>query len=345
MTERFDADDLVAIDADDRLLDALAAGHPTASQEPGALLLANWRTELDTAARLDPATIVPVPAESAPRRWSRLQRNAAGAAAAVVTLAATTGVAAAAGGTHGPLAPLHRLIFGGGSTEPEDAVALRADAILTRVADRVSAAERAGAIEDADRTELSGELDRVDTLLAGDHPGWAALIARSSDLRERLAAVPSPAPTGPAAEPGDDHGGTSGGHGSENTRSEDTQESGSTDRHGADGGADDTSTGSGDGGSSGGDDGSRDDSVDGGGDRTRSDSSDDSGTDAATSGDDESSTTVEDTSGSGEDSTEATGSTTSRGDSDSGDASVVGSGESDSGWSDSGWSDSGESDG
>ena len=103
-----------AVEADDRLLDALAAGEltgPDLTDDPAIAALADWRAEL----RNGDQPAVAAPARPRRRRPARSPRRSLAAAAATAAVLVGGGVAAAAvSGPHGPLGGLHRLVFGAG---------------------------------------------------------------------------------------------------------------------------------------------------------------------------------------------------------------------------------------
>jgi hypothetical protein len=281
MTRPMDADDLAAYATDDALLDAIAAGvswgvPSEATRDEVADLLGSWRRELDDAIPVD-EDVVPASRTS----WrSRARRHTAAAAAVVVTLAASTGVAAAASGTHGPLAGLHRVLFGASPAPAHrDGVAAEVASMLDAISARIDAAQATGGVTQAQRAALSGRLDSAQRLLSGDVTATETLSQRLTQLRGALAALdtlPSATPGLPpvhlAQPPSDGHGGSDDGSGSG-----DVSRDGSGSQSG-DGSGDGSSTGS---------DGSGDGGSTGDGSSTGSDGSGDGGTggDGSTSGD------------------------------------------------------------
>src|SRR3954447_1562650 len=214
----YEYDDFAAIVADDALLDALGTGDVngldvdlSASDEDLALLLAQWRHELDTAVTAHPArgaAVVVGPPELVPtagRGWWR--RHAAGVvAASVVVLAGSTGVAAAQSGQSGPLATVHRVLFG--APAPSDtATIVRITGLLDGVTVDLDKARAQGGATAARIADMSDRLDDAGRLLAGDAAAPDALTARLIELRADLAALDT-VPTSPPGV-GDANGGQS----------------------------------------------------------------------------------------------------------------------------------------
>jgi len=250
----YEYDDFAAIVADDALLDALGTGDVngldvdlSASDEDLAMLLAQWRHELDTAVTAHPArgaAVVVGPPELVPtagRGWWR--RHAAGvAAASVVVLAGSTGVAAAQSGQSGPLATVHRVLFGA-PTASDTATIVRITSLLDGVTFDLDRARAQGGATAARIAAMSGRLDDAGRLLAGDAAAPDALTARLIELRADLAALAT-VPTSPpgvgnanGGQTARSHGdsGTSGpGDGSSTDADNDADSSG---RDGPDGGA------------------------------------------------------------------------------------------------------------
>src|SRR3954447_19929894 len=203
----YEYDDFAAIVADDALLDALGTGDVngldvdlSASDEDLAMLLAQWRHELDTAVTAHPArgaAVVVGPPELVPtagRGWWR--RHAAGvAAASVVVLAGSTGVAAAQSGQSGPLATVHRVLFGA-PTASDTATIVRITSLLDGVTVDLDRARAQGGATAARIADMSGRLDDAGRLLAGDAAAPEALTARLIELRADLAALAT-VPTSP----------------------------------------------------------------------------------------------------------------------------------------------------
>lgn len=207
-------DDFAAYAADDALLDAIGAGDVDiadlyASDDDMAALLAEWRRELDTAVPAQPArgTAVVVPAaDAAPvERPSWLRRHAAGVgAAAAVAMVASTGVAAAQSGSSGPLASVHRVLFGAPVAD-DTALVARVTALLDGVTLDLDKARTNGGATAARISDMNDRLDHAGRLLAGDPAAPDALTARLVELRADLAALDT-VPTSPPAVGADNSG-------------------------------------------------------------------------------------------------------------------------------------------
>src|SRR4051794_257670 len=213
MTTR-DYDDFAAIAADEALLHALGAedfdlGDPdlTASDDALADLLAGWRRELDAAVTAPPArgTAVVVPStgadpatddETGQSSWLR-RHLAPVAAASVLVLAGSTGVAAAQSGRSGPLAAVHRVLWG--APAPDDnALLAQISTLLDGVTVDLDNARAQGGATAAGISDMSDRLDHAGRLLAGDPAAPDALTARLVELRADLAALDT-VPTSPPA--------------------------------------------------------------------------------------------------------------------------------------------------
>src|SRR3954463_1688466 len=222
MTTR-DYDDFAAIAADEALLHALGAddfdlSDPdlTASDDALADLLAGWRRELDAAVTAPPArgtaAIVPstdadpaTHADTAQSSWPR-RPLAPVAVASVLVLAGSTGVAAAQSGSSGPLAAVHRVLWGAPASG-DSALLARISALLDGVTVDLDNARAQGGATAAGISDMSDRLDHAGRLLAGDPAAPDALTARLVELRADLAALDT-VPTSPPAV-GTDHSGRS----------------------------------------------------------------------------------------------------------------------------------------
>jgi hypothetical protein len=212
-------DDFAAIGADDALLDALGADDIdltdpdlTASDDDLADLLAGWRRELDTAVAALPArgtaVVVPVAhavaagdassdADSAGRAGWLRRHIAPVAAAAAIVVAGSTGVAAAPGRGSGPLAAVHRVVWG--APAPDDSALLaRVTTLLDGVTIDLEDARAHGGATAARISDMSDRLDHAGRLLAGDPAAPDAQTARLVELRADLAALDT-VPTSPPA--------------------------------------------------------------------------------------------------------------------------------------------------
>jgi hypothetical protein len=177
---------------DEALLDRLAAGSP-ADDDGLGILLGAWRSELDLAASASPATSRRHLTSASRRDHGRVSRTAISAFAAAA-LFATGGVAAAAvSGPGGPLGALHRAIFGGQHSSV-DAIAQRVSRLLDAVGRRLAAAQAAGFVSEADRTDLSARLHRAAAWLRSDPRAPGALWQQLRTLRDQLAALPASDP-------------------------------------------------------------------------------------------------------------------------------------------------------
>jgi hypothetical protein len=208
--------DFAAFAADDALLDALAGGDfditdpdLDASDDALAALLAEWRSELDTAVAAQPArgtaVIVPAPAFVPLGRRGWMRRHAAGvAAASVAVLLGSTGVAAAESGHSGPLAAVHRVLFGA-PTAGDTATIVRITALLDGVTVDLDEARADGGATAARMSDMGDRLDRAGRLLVADSAAPDALTARLVELRADLAALVT-VPTSPPGVGNDNSG-------------------------------------------------------------------------------------------------------------------------------------------
>ena len=198
-----------AVEADDRLLDALAAGEltgPDLTDDPAIAALADWRAELATAT--SPAGTAP--ARVRRRRPARSPRRSLAAAAATAAVLVGGGVAAAAvSGPHGPLGGLHRLVFGAGDHAEHSGpgqvhvdAADRSAHLLDRAARLLRKTPRS--LQPSDRHAIAVALDRAHRLIVSDPhldaSRAARLDARLDRLRTRLASLPA-STTGTASSP------------------------------------------------------------------------------------------------------------------------------------------------
>ena len=207
-------DDFAAYAADDALLDAIGAGAVDladlyASDDDIAALLTEWQRELDTAVSARPArgtaVVVPAPVGAPGGRRSWLRKHAAGVgAAAAVVLVASTGVAAAQSGPHGPLASVHRVLFGAPVAD-DTALVARVTALLDGVTVELDNARAHGGATAARISDMNDRLDSAGRLLAGDPAAPDALTARLVELRVDLAALDT-VPTTPPAVGADNSG-------------------------------------------------------------------------------------------------------------------------------------------
>lgn len=212
--------ELDAVRADDLLLDALGAGldRLDAAGDPASAALARWRQELGAAADAvgiaEPdfpavaAGMVPLPQ----RRPARGVRRGLAALAATAAVLAGGGVAAAAvSGPHGPLAGLHRLIFGGMHQLPAhagsgDTVVVQTERLLDHAAQLLRSAPRP--VPAPDRDAIAGMLNRAAALLSSDFrldaTRAAQFAARLDRLRTLLATLSASSPratSGPSRPP------------------------------------------------------------------------------------------------------------------------------------------------
>ena len=316
MTTRDYEHDFAAIAADDALLDALAGGHVTETDDELGRLLVSWRGELDAAADAVEDVTATVPLDlgaarpAARVRWTRLHRHTAGVAAAAVVVLAGSAGAAAATGPHGPFGAVNRALFGTPAHDDSARLAL-VRSMLDRAQRGIDAAHAHGGASAAQLADLGDQLDAAGRVLAADPAAPSSLMARLTALRAELAGLDT-LPTRPPVIGNDGQPARSagdGGDGGASTQSGDGN-------HGGDGS--DSSTGSGDG---------------------------SSGTNDGTSGSDSTSGS-DGTSGSGDSTSSGDGGTTSDsgGDTSSSDGGTSGSDGSTSGTGDAGGSDSGTTD-
>jgi hypothetical protein len=188
-----DSEDLAQVAADDAWLDAVSAGAaPSADLE----LVLQWRQELMAA---------PVPAQgpNTLRATRGGRRTGVLVGAAFVAVVAMTGTAAALGGSTGPLAPVHRVLFGHDTSKDKPALA-RVRVLVEQAAARISEGRRSGGIEPKERAAISAQLDEAQALLGADQEaGSSELRARAQQLRRALAALPAlpAAPHAPVLAP------------------------------------------------------------------------------------------------------------------------------------------------
>ena len=205
--ERLDAPDsaldLKQLAHDEKLLTALASGSQPATPDAAFTdLLAGWRDELDdAAAALPPVDVAALLAEGSPRRTPlRGRRAVAAAAAGVVTVLGMTGTAAAISGPHGPLAPLHRVIFGA-QHSVSDSTAIQVRALLEKARASIATAVSAGSISDGRRAEIASVLDNAVQLLQRDQHAPKALTQQADSLRASLARIPGQPEVSPSPAP------------------------------------------------------------------------------------------------------------------------------------------------